>query len=84
MKQAELSHIDEQLKELYRASQIPINESGALGALDSLGLIHLIDKIENHFSVRVKLVDLDPVRMSDHGYLVQMVAKYFKGSEHVR
>jgi acyl carrier protein len=76
LKQGETTHVDQQLRELYRSLQIPMGDTGSLQALDSLGLIHLIDKIEAHFAIRVSLVDLDPVRMSQHSYLMAMVTKY--------
>lgn len=70
------NNIDQQLKELYSSLQIPLDEAGSLRALDSLGLIHLIDKIENHFAIRLSLVDLNPALMMNHSYLVETVGKY--------
>ena len=69
----DLTQIDQQLKDLYTSMNVPVDESGSLKGLDSLGLIHLIDQIEARFSIRLNLVDLDPVRISQHSSLVEIV-----------
>ena len=78
MKQAQLATIEQQLIDLYRSLQIPVDASGSLQALDSLNLVHLIDKIENHFAIRISLVDLDPIQMKQHSYIAKIVAKYYQ------
>lgn len=75
MKQAD-TQVDQRLKELYGSLGVKLSGAEQLQSLDSLGLIYLIDKIEQGFGIRIGLVDLDPVKMKQHSYIVQMVNKY--------
>ena len=53
-----------------------MDKNGELSQMDSLMLVHLVEKIEEAFSIHIRLLDLDPRDLRRHGQLVALVQKY--------